>query len=85
LTSIDNLIQAGNIVKERPQLENEVAKLVVSSRWIDYENVACYYFSNGTSRSTLDSELKSIGPSNIDDISEELSETFENLLALRYS
>jgi hypothetical protein len=33
----------------------------------------------------LDNELKSIGPSNIDDISEELSETFENLLTLRYS
>ncbi|MCT1525045.1 AAA family ATPase [Sphingobacterium hotanense] len=85
LTSIDNLIQAGNVVKERPELKAEVNELVAESRWIDYENVACYYFSNGTSRSTLDEGLKSIGPSNIDDISDELSSTFEGLLTLRYS
>ncbi|PRD47730.1 AAA family ATPase [Sphingobacterium haloxyli] len=85
LTSIDNLIQAGNVVKERPELQSEVKELVDESCWIDYENVACYYFSNGTSRSTLDEALKSIGPSNIDDISEELSSTFEGLLTLRYS
>lgn len=85
LTSIDNLIQAGNVVKERPELADKVKGLVDSSRWIDYDNVACYYFSNGISRSTLDGGLKSIGPSNIDDISNELSETFEGLLTLRYS
>lgn len=85
LTSIDNLIQAGNVVREKPELKNDVDNIVPSSLWLDFENVACYYFSNGKSTSTLDNELKSIGPSNIDDISEELSETFENLLTLRYS
>lgn len=85
LTSIDNLIQAGNVVREKPELKNDVDNIVPSPLWLDFENVACYYFSNGKSTSTLDNELKSIGPSNIDDISEELSETFENLLTLRYS
>lgn len=85
LTSIDNLIQAGNLVSEKPELKNKVEEIVSSTLWLDFENVACYYFSEGKSTSTLDNDLKSIGPSNIDDISEELSETFENLLTLRYS
>lgn len=85
LTTIDNLIQAGNIAKERTQLKDELLQIVDSSMWIDYDNVACYYFSDGASRSTLDDEFKSIGPSNIDDVSEELGQTFEKLLTLRYS
>lgn len=85
LTTIDNLIQAGNIAKERTQLKDELLQVVDSSMWIDYDSVACYYFSDGTSRSTLDNEFKSIGPSNIDDVSEELGQTFEKLLTLRYS
>jgi predicted ATPase len=85
LTSIDNLIQAGNVVNEHPELKNEVEKCVPGSQWLNYDNVSCYYFNNGTANSTMDDELKSIGPSNIDDVSADLSETFESLLALRYS
>ncbi|OFV10598.1 MULTISPECIES: AAA family ATPase [Sphingobacterium] len=85
LTTIDNLIQAGNIVNERPELQDEVKKLVPESLWLDFDSVSCYFFSDGSSCSTLDPELRSIGPSNIDDVSAELSNTFENLLTLRYS
>lgn len=85
LTSIDNLIQAGNVAKDKPQLIKEVEKLISPSLWINYSNVACYYFNDGKAKSTLDAELRSIGPSNIDDVSTELSETFEKLLTLKYS
>lgn len=85
LTSIDNLIQAGNVARERPQTIEELEQVVDPAMWIDYENISCYYFNEGTARSTLDNEYKSIGPSNIDDVSEKLGQTFENLLTLRYS
>lgn len=85
LTSIDNLIQAGNVAEDKPELRNQVEKLVSPSLWINYDNVACYYFNDGNSKSTLDAEIKSIGPSNIDDVSTDLSETFEKLLTLKYS
>ena len=85
LTAIDNLIQAGNVVREKPEHKKDLENVVPSPLWLDFKNVACYYFSDGKSKSTLDNDLKSIGPSNIDDISEELSETFEKLLTLRYS
>lgn len=85
LTSIDNLIQAGNIGKDKPQLRAEVEKLVPYSLWVDFDLVSCYFFDNGFAKSTLDTEINSIGSSNIDDVCTELSETFESLLTLKYA
>lgn len=85
LTSIDNLIQAGNVAAGKPELKTMVEKLVPANQWINFNNVACYFFSDGTAKSTLDEDLQSIGPSNIDDVSENLSETFEKLLTLKYT
>jgi hypothetical protein len=62
-----------------------VGQLVPSSLWVDFDKVAYYYFTDGFANSTLDLEIKSIGPFNIDDMSTELSETFENLLTLKYT
>ena len=84
LTAIDNLIQAKNIAKSIPANKEKINGLVSSACWIDYERVSCYYFDKGTCRSTLDEEMQSIGPSNIDDVSTTLSDTFEQLLALKY-
>jgi predicted ATPase len=84
LTTLDNLIQAKNAQESNKEISQKVSKLVPQRFWVDFENVACYYFDKGTVRSTLDYETKSIGPSNIDDVSIELSETFEKLLALKY-
>lgn len=85
LTSIDNLIQACNAAVAKPELRAEIEKLVPRSLWINFDNVACYYFSDETARSTLDTEIHSIGPSNIDDVSGNLSEVFESLLTLKYA
>lgn len=85
LTSIDNLIQAGNVIESKLLLKDVVEKIIPSSLWVKYEDVACYYFNEGSVISTLDPEIKSIGPSNIDDVSTNLSETFEKLLTLKYS
>jgi hypothetical protein len=84
LTAIDNLIQANNAVEENSAARKAVEQLVPASRWIDFDHVSCYYFKGGNCRSTLDSEMKSIGPSNIDDVSSAISDTFEELLALKY-
>jgi predicted ATP-dependent endonuclease of OLD family len=85
LTTLDNLIQADNVVKLKPEKKKEVARLIPEKYWIDFDKVACYFFDNGSCRSTLDVETRSIGPSNIDDVSETISETFEELLALKYA
>ena len=85
LTTIDNLIQAGNVAQDKAQLKTEVERLVPSDLWLNFNEVACYFFNEGTAKSTLDLEINCIGPSNIDDVSSDLSETFEKLLTLKYA
>lgn len=84
LTSIDNLVQAGNVTDANPNTIPQVEKLVAKDLWLEYKDISCYYFDDGGAKSTLDAETKSIGPSNIDDVSIELGETFEKLLTLKY-
>jgi hypothetical protein len=84
LTAIDNLIQANNVVTENGAAGAAVERLVPPSRWIAFDQVSCYYFDGGYCRSTLDVETKSIGPSNIDDVSTTICDTFEKLLVLKY-
>lgn len=85
LTSLDNLIQAMNVGEEQESRKPEVEKVIAPDKWVSFDRVSCYYFKNGKAWSTLDAEMKSIGPSNIDDVSTDLSETFEKLLSLKYA
>ena len=85
LTTLDNLIQAKTIADQKPFLRNEISALVPAASWLAFERISCYYFNEGSCRSTLDPEISSIGPSNIDDVSVALSQTFETLLSLKYS
>lgn len=85
LTTIDNLIQAQKVSDLIPERKNEVEEIVNKDAWINFERVSCYYFDQGTCKSTLDKENQSIGPSNIDDVSISLSETFEKLLTIKYA
>jgi predicted ATPase len=85
LTTIDNLIQAQKVVDLIPDKKGEVEGLVNKDAWINFDRISCYYFDKGTCKSTLDLENQSIGPSNIDDVSINLSETFEKLLTLKYA
>jgi predicted ATPase len=86
LTSIDNLIQANNVAGSDTNIEllEKVKNLIPYSCWIDFNRVSCYYFNDGGCKSTLDDETRSIGPSNIDDVSIKISDTFERLLVLKY-
>lgn len=54
------------------------------SLWTDFDKVSCYFFDDGLAKSTLDNELRSLGPSKIDDVSEKLSTVFDSILSLKY-
>lgn len=85
LTSLDNLIQASNAAKAHPEQSKKVSEIVAETKWVDFDRVACYFFENGSCRSTLDQENQTIGASNIDDVSENLGKTFDQLLELKYA
>jgi AAA15 family ATPase/GTPase len=83
LTSLDNLVQADNVAKYSNSLD-KLSEIVPRDLWTDFDQVTCSFFENGLAKSTLDQELRSLGPSNIDGVSEELGETFDHLLNMRY-
>lgn len=85
LTSLDNLIQASNAAKAHPELKEKASEIVAEAKWVDFDRMACYFFENGSCRSTLDQENQTIGTSNIDDVSEALGKTFDQLLELKYA
>ena len=84
LTSLDNLVQAENVSRE-PDMETSVEQLVPKELWTNFDDVSCYFFDNGEAQNTLDPELRSLGPSKIDNVSDDLGKTFEALLNLKYS
>ena len=79
LTSLDNLVQAENVSRE-PDMETSVEQLVPKELWTNFDDVSCYFFDNGEAQNTLDPELRSLGPSKIDNVSDDLGKTFEALL-----
>lgn len=83
LTALDNLVQAGNVAYDQTA-RKRLSLIVPESLWTDFDQVTCYFFDNGHVRSTLDTELRSLGPSNIDDVSSELGKIFDELLKLKY-
>ena len=84
LTALDNLVQAGNVDITNLNIREDLEKIVDNSLWTDFDKVACYFFDGGTAKTTLDTELRSLGPSKIDDVSEKLSTVFDSILSLKY-
>ena len=86
LSTIQNLLQAGNVAAESPEKAELVAKLVSPDKWIDYNDLTCQFFSSdGTSRNILDDEYHTIGINQMDDVSAELSEIYDLLLDIKYN
>lgn len=86
LSTIQNLLQAGNVAAESPEKAEQVAKLVSPDKWIDYNELTCQFFSNdGTSHNILDEEYHTIGINQMDDVSAELSEIYDSLLDIKYN
>ncbi len=84
LSSLDNLIQAGNVVKKHPELKDEVEKIIPAQYHLNYEDVKVYFVADGTARLIMNEELQSIDVSELDVVSEDLNADFEKLLDLKY-
>ncbi|RHO66402.1 hypothetical protein DW083_19020 [Parabacteroides sp. AF48-14] len=85
MSTLQNLLQAGNIAKESEAKAAEVKKLVPEDRWIDYDDLTCLFINaNGTSRNILDPEYHTIGVNEMDNVSAELSDIYDSLLEIKY-
>ena len=85
MSTLQNLLQAGNIAKESEAKAAEVKRLVPEDRWIDYDDLTCLFMdANGTSRNILDPEYHTIGINEMDNVSAELSDIYDSLLEIKY-
>ena len=84
LTTLNNLIQAKNVVKQNPELAEEVSKIVPPQYQLDFDDIAVYFVADGTVRSILNNENQLIDATALDDISNEISEDFGKLIQLEF-
>ncbi|MEM6964553.1 MAG: AAA family ATPase [Bacteroidota bacterium] len=84
LTVLSNLIQASNVIQANPELKEDVIKLIPEKYHLAFEDVRAYYIENGTARSIMDAEYRTVDANPIDDVSEEIGEVFDKLLNLKY-
>ena len=82
MSAFNNLIQAGDIIEESPEKEAEVEKILGGHRAIKYDDVAAFAISDGSVHSIKDDELRLISPSELDTVSDDISNVFNQLIAL---
>lgn len=84
LTTLSNLIQAKNVVKQKPEYKDKIAKLIPPQYWLDFEDVAAYTIADGMANPILNEEYQNIDGNELDEVSNELGEIFDKLLDLKY-
>ena len=84
LTALNNLITAKNVINERPETIEEVNKIIPPQYQIDFEDVKAYYVGGGTAKNIMSTENSMIDANGLDEVSNELSITFNQLLDLEY-
>ena len=83
LTSFNTLIYAGQLAKEKPELKEEIAKIVPEKFWIENGSFRAYCIHDGVLKSIL-SESGLIDGEYLDSVSDTIEHEFDSLLRLEY-
>jgi ABC-type cobalamin/Fe3+-siderophores transport system ATPase subunit len=84
LAAFNNLIKAGNMVKQNPELKGAVCKVIHESMYIDIEHFSAYSLENGKAASIIDKETNLISANAIDSVSESIMEIFNTLQDIEF-
>jgi ABC-type multidrug transport system ATPase subunit len=84
LAAFNNLIKAGNIVKQNPCLQDAVCREIPKSMHIDIERFSAYSLKDGRAVSIIDEENHLINADAIDGVSESIMEIFNTLLDIEF-
>ena len=79
LTALNNLILANDVREQKG--DEAIKNLVEQKHCVKFEEVSAYTITDGCSMNILDHENRLVGVNVIDAISDEVSETFDALLA----
>lgn len=82
MSALNNLIEAGNVLKLHPEKKEEVTSIIPEDCILDFNNVAAYKMEDGQVFSLLDKEYSLIVADKIDMVSDKQSRIFSALLDL---
>jgi hypothetical protein len=83
LTAFNTLIYAGQLANEKPELKDQIAKLVPENLWIEDGSFKAYSIHDGVLNSIL-SESGLIDGEYLDSVSDTIEHEFDSLLRLEY-
>lgn len=84
LSSINCLLLAYEIATKNPKLKDKVESIIPSKFWLDISKFDALKVQNGEVFSIVDKETNLILAENIDEVSEEIGESFDKLLELDF-
>lgn len=84
LTVLNNLMQAGSIIKEKPEISQEVNSIIPKSEVINLDHISVYLVKNGEAKSIIDKDTELISQTVLDDVSNVISQEFNKLLDLTF-
>ena len=84
LSKLNNLLRAGALAQQRPDLIDEISNVVERQRWLTTDSLSAYAIDNGVLKPLLD-EDGLIDTNYIDSISSELADQFGALIDLEFA
>ncbi|WP_170120076.1 AAA family ATPase [Dysgonomonas alginatilytica] len=84
LAAFNNLIEASNIIKNKPELAEKVYNIIPKEEVIKVENLIAYSIKDGKRTVLLDEENNLISQNILDDVSNEIGAEFGKLLDLEF-
>lgn len=84
LTAFNNLIEASQVVAAKPELKDEIAKLIPEQYWIKPEDFRAYAIEDGVLKSIVAEDTGLVSANYLDQVSETIGMEFDELLRLGY-
>ena len=82
LSSFNNLLEAGNIIKEYPQKSKVVNDIIDKRKILKFDDINAFSLEKGSYKDILDYEMQLISPTILDNVSNDISVEFGKLLDL---
>ena len=79
MTSLNNLIQAGNVIVENKKQKSRVLEIFSEKQILNYADVGAWTIENGTISSIMDDDFNLISATSLDSASEIISADFEKM------
>lgn len=84
LSAFNNMIEAGQIARTKPELKDKVAKIIPEQYWIKEGDFKAYAIEGGILKSIVAEDTGLVSANYLDQVSETIGVEFDELLRLGY-